>query len=108
MMANDSDVAISYRKNQPAFFGYIPNNNTKAVRCLVLMTLMSTLHNLSRSVGCAILLLASTKLRLLYVLGGEVCVYFAVVTLRGDFYGWEQMEGINYSKSRLGAKRRGL
>ena len=50
MMAFDMDVDVKHRKNQPKFYGYIPDDNWLRGKCFVLMTLIRMLHNVSRSV----------------------------------------------------------
>jgi len=55
MIAYDMDVDVTRRRNQPLMYGYLPEDNELRGRCFVLMTLTSALHNLSRSVGVAML-----------------------------------------------------
>ena len=57
------------------------------------MTLISALHNLSRSVGCALLLASSGKTRLVYFVGGEILLFLGWKIFRGDFLYWVQVEG---------------
>ena len=71
MIAFDSEVDVSHRKNEPSFYGYIPDDHVTRGRCFMLMTLISTLHNLSRSVGCALLALSHEGLMM--------CIYFVVI-----------------------------
>ena len=58
------------------------------------MTLISALHNLSRSVGCALLVASSEKLMLVYFVGGEILLFLAWKLLRGDFLYWLRVEGV--------------
>ena len=58
------------------------------------MTLISALHNLSRSIGCALLVASSGKLMLVYFVGGEILLFFAWKLLRGDFLYWVRVEGV--------------
>ena len=58
----------------------------------MLMTLMSTFHNLSRSIGCA-LLAASGGARLLSFVGGEMALYLVFKMVRSDFMAWFPVEG---------------
>ena len=58
------------------------------------MTLISALHNLSRSVGCALLVASSGKSMLVYFVGGEMLLYLAWKIFRGDFLYWVRVEGI--------------
>ena len=94
LMALDLDVDVSRRQVQPKFYGYIPDDNALRGRCFILMTLMSTLHNASRSLGCA-LLAAAPEGKLLngYFIGGEVLLYLILKIIRSDFFYWVKVEG---------------
>jgi len=67
MMSFDADVAAPHRKENPNFFGYVPDDNEVRGRTFALMTLISAVHNLSRSVGCALLVLTSWRLVVFFV-----------------------------------------
>jgi hypothetical protein len=54
MISFDYDIDLTHRKFQPLFYGYIPDDNGLRGRSFLLMTLISALHNLSRSVACAL------------------------------------------------------
>ena len=69
LIAFDMNVDMPHRKNQPKFYGYIPDENGLRGRCFTLMTLISALHNLSRSLGCALLAASDGKLVALFVVG---------------------------------------
>jgi len=58
IIAFDFDTDVLHRKNQPEMYGYIPDYHELRGRCFTLMTLMSALHNLSRSLGCALLIVS--------------------------------------------------
>ena len=60
----------------------------------MLMTMISALHNLSRSVGCALLAMSSTKMMVVYFVGGEMVFYLAYKIVRRDFMYWIQAEGV--------------
>ena len=75
MMSFDFDVDVSRRKNQPKFYGYIPDDHALRGRCFVLMTVISSLHNLSRSVGVALLATNNDKLLAWIFVGGEIGLY---------------------------------
>ena len=60
----------------------------------MLMTMISALHNLSRSVGCALLAMSSTKMMVVYFVGGEIVFYLAYKIARRDFMYWVQTEGV--------------
>jgi len=57
----------------------------------MLMTLISTLHNLSRSVGVA-LLAATSPVTASYLIGGEMILYLLFKMVRGDFYNWDRLD----------------
>jgi len=87
MIAFDIDVDVSHRKNQPDFYGYIPDDNGLRGRCFGLMTMMSALHNISRSTGCALLAASSGgKSLVFYFIGGEMVIYLVYKVLRRDFW----------------------
>jgi hypothetical protein len=54
---------------------------------------MASLHNLSRSLGCAIMLAANTNLFTM-ILGGEYALHFLVKVLRDDFLAFIRNEGL--------------
>ena len=86
MIAYDLDVDLLRRKDQPKFYGYIPNDNSLRGRCFVLMTLMSSLHVLSRSLGFALLALSDTDNLVLIFVGAEIGAYLLFKILGQDFY----------------------
>jgi len=79
------DVEGERRKNQPKLYGYIPDDNAARGRCFMLMALISTIHNASRSFWCALLAVKSGKL-VVYFIGGEMAIFFLFKLLRKDFY----------------------
>jgi len=93
MIAFDFDVDIPHRKNQPNFYGYIPDDNGARGRCFMLMTMISALHNLSRRVGCTLLAAAGNKGLILYFVGGEMLLYLFFKLARADFMIWPRIEG---------------
>jgi len=84
MISFDMDVDLPHRKMQPKFYGYVPDDHSARGRTFMLMTAISATHNLSLSVGCAMLALTDTNLLTTFV-GGEIAVFLAVKLLRGDF-----------------------
>ena len=94
MIAFDFDVDVSKRKRDPSFYGYIPDDHSLRGKCFVLMTLISSLHNLSRSLGCALLATSGGSSLVLYFVGGEVGAYLPCRILRQDFYYWLRLEGV--------------
>ena len=75
MLSIDIDTDPFRRKMQPLFYGYV--NNEKIGLTFALMTLNSTLHNLSRSLGYAILAVEDVSLALRFFLvevsGSDKC-----------------------------------
>jgi len=91
LIAFDFDVDVPHRKNQPKFYGYVPDDNGLRGRCFVLITFISALNNVSRSLRCA-LLAASDKRLLVMFVGGEILLYLALKVLRGDFFWWIKLD----------------
>ena len=92
----DFDCDAAHRKNDPAFYGYIPNQHSLRQQCFALMAAISSIHNLSRSVGCALLAASassSSVSTLVYFVGGEVVIYLAYKVVRRDFMYWPRVEG---------------
>jgi len=75
VIAFDLDLDVPHRKAQPKFYGYIPADNTLRSRCFILMTLIVAIHNLSRSVGLALLLASPSSSLAIYFVVGEVTLY---------------------------------
>jgi len=92
MIAFDQDIDVPHRKNQPGFYGYIPDDNALRGRCFALMLLMSALHNLSRSLGVVLLATSDSSILVLF-LGGEIALYLLYKLMRGDFYYWPPIDG---------------
>ena len=55
LIAFDFDLDVSRRKNQPKLYGYIPDKHRVRGECFFFMTFISAIHNMSRTVGCALL-----------------------------------------------------
>ena len=90
----DKDVDARSRKKEPAFNGFIPDDNGLRGRCFTLMTLMSALHSLSRSFGCAFLGASSSgKMTLVYFVVGEMILYLVWKIFRRDFFYFVRLEG---------------
>ena len=93
MIAFDYDVDLVHRQSQPKFYGYIPDDNGLRGRCFVLMTVISALHNVSRSMGVA-LLASSTDCKALVAkfIGGEILLCLVFKVCRRDFYYWPKLD----------------
>ena len=94
MISYDMDLDVPRRKNDPRFYGYIPDSHGPRGRCFFLMTIMSALHNLSRSIGCALLLSASGSVMAVYFIVGELVLYFVYKVARRDFMYQLPIEGL--------------
>jgi len=95
MISFDMDVDVTRRKTQPSMYGYIPNDNGLRGRCFVLMTLISALHNLSRSLAFALLAAAPGGGRLLLLfLSCEFGLFYILKIARGDFFYWVDVNGM--------------
>ena len=91
MMAYDVDTNKKQRQKNPKFYGYIKDGRRGWT--FLLMTLISTIHNLSRSLGYAILAVVDVNLALkLFV--GEVGAYLLYKIARRDFYYFVRLEGV--------------
>jgi len=61
------------------------------------MTMISALHNVSRSLGVALLATSSSNILAVYFVGGEIALFFLYKFVRGDIWYWVRAEGIlNY------------
>ena len=61
------------------------------------MTAISTLHNLSRSLGCAIMLAADTEANtnaLSMFIAGDYALFFLIKILRRDFFTFYRLDGL--------------
>ena len=91
LIAFNMDVDVSRRKLQPLMYGYIPNGKGRS-RCFILMLLLSTLHNLSRSIGCAVLIAADREIAAFSIIA-EILFFLLYKTARKDFLYWFKVDG---------------
>ena len=94
MIGLDKDVDTQGRKNDSKFYGYIPDDHGLRGRCFVLMTLMSALHNFSRSVGYALLAASGGSKKMWLFVCGEMLLYLTWKVARRDFMYWVRVEGL--------------
>ena len=94
LISFDTDVDVKRRQVRPKVYGIIPDDYAQRGTCFILMMLISTLHNLSRSIGCAVLAASSGKMTLTYFVCGEMLVYLAYKVFRRDFMCWVRVDGI--------------
>jgi len=93
MIAYDVDTSEKQRQKQSKFYGFIKDGRYQRGRTFFLMTMISTLHNLSRSLGYAILAVVDLNLALRFFVG-EVGANHLYKLLRRDFYYWVRLEGV--------------
>jgi len=70
----------------------IPDDNGARGRSFFLMTAISALHNISRSVGCAMMMTGDRTL-FVWLIGGELTLHFIFKIVRGDFLCYIPVEG---------------
>ena len=93
IIAFDKDVDTKGRTKNKSFYGYIPDDYTKRGSCFILMTFMSASHNISRSVGCALLAITGGNTLLTIFIGGEIIFYLSYKALRRDILYWIPVYG---------------
>jgi len=84
VMSFDMDASPDQRKKIPDFYGYMGDTNFERTATFLVMFLLAGLHNLSKSIGVALLLAVSGQTTLL-VLAGEMMVYHLVRLLHRDY-----------------------
>jgi len=72
----------------------IPDDNGARGRAFFLMTAISTLHNISRSVGCAMIMTADSTL-LVWLIGGELTLHFIFKIVRGEYLCFFRVGGLS-------------
>ena len=92
LISFDKDIDVLGRRKDPKLYGYIRDDHATRGRCFFLMIIISSCHNLSRSIGLA-LLAASGMTKAVYFVGGEMFFYFLVKIARRDFLYWLPIEG---------------
>jgi len=83
-MSFDMDTSPEHRKKIPDFYGFLGNTNFERTTTFLVMILLAGLHNLSKSIAVALLLVVSGKTTLL-VLAGEMIAYHLARLLRRDY-----------------------
>jgi len=78
------DASPDQRKKIPDFYGFMRDSNFERAATFVVMFLLAGLHNLSKSIGVALLLVVSGKTTLV-VLAGEMIAYHLAKLLRRDY-----------------------
>jgi len=94
MIAFDYDIDEPHRKVQPEFYGYIPEDNSSRGRCFVLMAIISALHNLSRSMGFALVTIAGGKSLTMTFIGVEMGSFMVYKIVRCDYFYHLRVKGV--------------
>jgi len=84
VMSFDFDASPDQRKKIPDFYGFMRDSNFERAATFIVMFLLAGLHNLSKSIGVALLLAVSGQTTLV-VLAGEMITYHLVRLLRRDY-----------------------
>jgi len=87
MISFDMDVSVANRKEVPLFYGYIRDSNTERGITFVLLILLAAFHNLSRTIGTALLLSVSKELTFGIILAEQV-LYHLYKLMRRDYVLW--------------------
>jgi len=87
MVSFDMDISVANRKEVPLFYGYIKDSNTERGITFVLLILLAAFHNLSRTIGTALLLSVSKELTFGIILAEQV-LYHLYKLVRRDYVIW--------------------
>ena len=74
LVSYDQDVSVANRKKNPEFYGFVRNTHLKRSVTFVVMMLLSAFHNLSRTIGVALLFAVSGSTTFVF-LGAEMAAY---------------------------------
>jgi hypothetical protein len=88
----DFDVSPQRRRDEPSFYGYIPNSAGRRTAIFLCMIMNSALLLLVRSVSTALLAMAGWRWIVGY-LASDMGLYFTYKLLRRDFLHWIPLEG---------------
>ena len=103
MISYDMDVSVANRHEVPLFYGYIKDGSTERGITFILLILLASLHNLSRTIGTALLLSVSKELTFGIMLA-ELALYHIYKIVRRDYVVWiVGLEGgLKYSAAFVG------
>ena len=87
----DFDVSPSNRKEQPHFYGYIPDRGSRTI-IFAVMTLNSALLLLVRSFSAAMLIMVGKRYFIAYMVG-DMAIYMLQKRARRDIHYWIPVEG---------------
>jgi hypothetical protein len=88
----DFDVTPQRRRDEPAFYGYIPDSAGRRAAIFFCMIMNGALLLLVRSVSTALLAMAGWRWLVGYLVG-DMGLYFTYTILRRDFWHWIPLEG---------------
>ena len=87
MVSYDQDVSVKNRKKNPEFYGYVKDTSLERTSTFLVMMLLAACHNLSRTIGTALLLAVSGSTTFV-IMGAEMAVYIGFKVLRNDLVLW--------------------
>ena len=91
IITHDYDISAQRRKDEPEFYGFIPDGVPGAI-VFACMVLNSALLLLARSASAALLMLVQPSLFLCYVLG-DCAFFFLQKAARGDIRSFYNLDG---------------
>jgi hypothetical protein len=91
-MLHSYDVNPKRRRDEPGFYGYIPDAASSRTLVFGCMIMNSALLLLLRSVSTALLSMAGEKWLLVYY-ASDMGLYFMYKILRRDFWNWVPLVG---------------
>ena len=90
--ARSYDVSPQRRRDEPEFYGYIPDAASSRTLIFVCMIVNGALLLLVRSVSMALLAMVGGRWVLVYLVS-DMGLYFMYKILRGDLWHWIPLEG---------------
>ena len=88
----DFDVSPKRRRNEPTFYGYIPDSAGRRTAIFFCMIMNGALLLLVRSVSTALLAMVGWRWIVGYLVG-DMSLYFVYKLLRRDFWHWVPLKG---------------
>jgi len=87
LISYDMDVSVTNRKEIPQFYGFVKDSSIERALTFLLMIMLASLHNLSRTIGTALMLVVSPRLTLGLIIG-EMIFYNLYKVVRRDYILW--------------------
>jgi len=88
------DASPEQRRRDPRFYGYLPTQLARRALSMLLVFIVSICNLAARSLACVLLVKKGGVPLLSAVLGGELGLFLALKTARGDFWYWTPVYGI--------------